>query len=67
MSKTIFGLVLGGTLVLFATACGQGSPTESIPSEVENIEVSDSDTGNEAAQNPEAEGKPLVTVSRSPT
>jgi len=67
MSKTIFGLVLGGALVLFATACGQGSTTEIVPAEVDNLEVSSSDAGDTEAQNPEDSGKPLVTVSRSPT
>jgi hypothetical protein len=65
MSRTIIRLALGGVLLLITTACAPQSTTETIPANVESLEVASSDTGNAESQSPDA--KPLVTVSRSPT
>lgn len=67
MSRTTLGLVLGGVLMLIAAACAPQPTTESFPTDVENLEVASSDVGNTEAQSSESEGKPVVTVSRSPT
>ncbi len=67
MSRSIIGLALGGALLLIAAACAPQPTTESIPVDVESLEVASSDAGNAEAQSPEGEIKPVVTVSRSPT
>ena len=67
MSRTIIRLALGGALLLIAAACAPQPTTESIPADVESLEVAGSDAGNTEAQSPESESKPVVTVSRSPT
>lgn len=67
MSRSIIRLALGGALVLIAAACAPQPTTESIPADEESMEVAGSDAGNSEAQSPASEGKPVVTVSRSPT
>ncbi len=67
MSRTVFGLVLGGALLLITAACGQGPTTEIIPADAENLEASSPDTGNADAQSPGSKERPIVTVSRNPT
>ncbi len=67
MSRTTIGLALGGALLLIAAACAPRPTAESIPVDVESLEAASSDAGNADVQSPEADSKPVVTVSRSPT
>jgi len=62
MSRSTLGLVLGGVLMLAVAGCAQQPSSEATPAVVES-----SDVENAEAQSPEAESKPVVTVSRSPT
>ncbi len=67
MSRTTLGLILGGVLMLAAAGCAQQPLSETTSSEIEGPEAGFLDAGIAEAQSPEAEGKPVVTVSRSPT
>ncbi len=64
MSRTIIRLALGGALLLIAAACAS-QPTAENAANVESLEPASSDPGNTESQSPD--GKPVVTVSRSPT
>ena len=65
MSRTVLGLILGGALLIIATACGSQPTSESAPAVVENQAAEGSDVGSAVDLSPE--GKPAVIVSRSPT
>ncbi len=67
MSRTVFRLVLGGALLLIATACGPQPASEITPANAGSPETERAGLENAEAQSPEGEIKPVVTVSRSPT
>ena len=53
--------------MLAAAGCAQQPLSQMTSSEIEGPEAGFLDAGIAEAQSPEAEGKPIVTVSRSPT
>jgi hypothetical protein len=65
MSRSTIGMFLGGALLLIATACSSQPTSDPAPAVVENQAAESSDVGSAVDQSPE--GKPAVTVSRSPT
>lgn len=65
MLRSIRGMLLGGALLLIATACSSQPNSESALAVAENQAAESSDVGSAADQSPNS--KPVVTVSRSPT
>jgi hypothetical protein len=66
MSRTLLGLLLGGTLVLFVTGCAQQT-SETTPAEVESSAPEVPDVGDSESQSPDSNERPIVTVNLSPT
>jgi len=67
MSRTVFGLLLGGALLLIAAACGPRPASEITSANVESPEADSPDIENAEVQSPEIYDNPVVTVNLSPT
>lgn len=67
MSRTELSMVLVGALVLMASACAPEPSSEIASTNLESPGDGPSVVGKADAHGPETEGKPVVTVRRSPT